>query len=248
MGESRWKIGELAEATGLTVRTLRHYDEIGLLTPSERTDAGYRLYAKADLARLQQIRSLRQLGFPLARIKTLLDGETYAPDRIVAQHLEHVEGQITLHQRLRDQLQALAETLEARQDPTTEEFLEIIEVMHMVETHGFDPGFTPEEMEKIDQQGEKLGRAKIREVEREWPELIEKVKAEMNAGTPPDDPDVQKLARRWRELVQMFSGGDSGIERKLDDAYERTPEFGAQFGLDPALFKYVGEAMAHLGD
>ena len=59
------KIGELASRTGLTVRTLHHYDEIGLLKPSHRTDSGHRLYTVRDLGRLQQIVSLRQLGFSL---------------------------------------------------------------------------------------------------------------------------------------------------------------------------------------
>jgi DNA-binding transcriptional MerR regulator len=57
------KVGELARRTGLTVRTLHHYDEIGLLNPSLHTEAGYRLYTAGDVARLQQVLSLRQLGF-----------------------------------------------------------------------------------------------------------------------------------------------------------------------------------------
>ncbi len=244
--ERVWKIGELAEATGLTVRTLRHYDRIGLLTPTKRTEAGYRLYGKADVARLQRILSLRHLGFPLERIKALLDGGAHEPQRIVSLQLDRVARSIALQQRLRDQLEALAAALAARRDVSAEEFLQLIEVMHMVEKHGFDPGFTPEEMDKIKGQGQRLGQETIREVEREWPELIEKVKAEMDRGTPPDDPRVQTLARRWRELVGMFSGGDAGIERKLEGAYEQAPEFGAQFGMDPALFEYVGKAMAAL--
>ena len=65
MDEKHWKIGELARATGLTVRTLHHYDEIGLLVPSERTQAGYRLYGEQDVRRLYEIRALRDLGIPL---------------------------------------------------------------------------------------------------------------------------------------------------------------------------------------
>jgi branched-chain amino acid transport system permease protein len=60
-----WKVGELANRTGITVRTLHHYDEIGLLTPSERSRSGYRLYTEPDIVRLQQILSLRHLGFSL---------------------------------------------------------------------------------------------------------------------------------------------------------------------------------------
>src|SRR6201988_5498959 len=62
------KVGELAKRTGLTVRTLHHYDEIGLLKPSLHTEAGHRLYTAADVARLQQVLSLRQLGFSLEQV------------------------------------------------------------------------------------------------------------------------------------------------------------------------------------
>ncbi|MBV8247971.1 MAG: MerR family transcriptional regulator, partial [Comamonas sp.] len=62
------KVGELARQTGLTVRSLHHYDQIGLVTPSARSEAGYRLYAPADVQRLQSVQALRDLGFGLARI------------------------------------------------------------------------------------------------------------------------------------------------------------------------------------
>ena len=66
-------IGEVAEIAHITVRTLHHYDELGLLAPSERSESGYRLYSYDDVARLQEILIWRQLGFSLAEIKSLLD-------------------------------------------------------------------------------------------------------------------------------------------------------------------------------
>lgn len=68
------KIGELAKRTGLTVRTLHHDDSIGLLSPSARSDAGYRLYNEADIARLHRILALRRFGMALAEIGTYLSG------------------------------------------------------------------------------------------------------------------------------------------------------------------------------
>ena len=70
--ETALRVGELAKRTGLTVRTLHHYESIGLLTPSGRTEAGYRLYAAADVARLGQIVGLRQLGLALDEIRECL--------------------------------------------------------------------------------------------------------------------------------------------------------------------------------
>ena len=93
-----WKVGELAKQTGLTVRALHHYDEIGLLSPSHRSEAGYRLYDGEDIARLLQILSLRQLGFSLDETGDCLS----RPENT----LEHVLG---LHiARLRDGIPGLA--------------------------------------------------------------------------------------------------------------------------------------------
>jgi DNA-binding transcriptional MerR regulator len=72
-------VGEVSEMTGVTVRTLHHYDEIGLLAPRGRSEAGYRLYAYADLARLQEILVWRALGFSLSEIQSILDDPAPRP-------------------------------------------------------------------------------------------------------------------------------------------------------------------------
>ena len=71
-------VGELAKLTGVTVRTLHHYDEIGLVTPSQRTAAGYRLYGERDVMRLQQVLVHRELGLPLEQIAAVLDAPGFA--------------------------------------------------------------------------------------------------------------------------------------------------------------------------
>lgn len=74
MGEpQRMQIGELAERTGLSHRTIRHYDDVGILRPAERTDGGYRVYTDADEARLLLIRRMKPLGYSLEQMKALLD-------------------------------------------------------------------------------------------------------------------------------------------------------------------------------
>jgi DNA-binding transcriptional MerR regulator len=73
------KVGDLARRTGLTVRTLHHYDAIGLLKPSLHSEAGYRLYTAGDIARLQQVLSLRQLGFSLDEVRDCLDRPDFSP-------------------------------------------------------------------------------------------------------------------------------------------------------------------------
>src|SRR5262245_66334660 len=91
------KVGELARRTGLTVRTLHHYDAIGLLKPSLHTEAGYRLYTAGDVARLQHVLSLRQLCFSLDEIRDCLDRPGFSQLEVIGLHLarlhEHIESQ-----------------------------------------------------------------------------------------------------------------------------------------------------------
>src|SRR4051812_4830938 len=91
MTAERYRIGELAKVAGVTVRTLHHYDELGLLVPSERTVAGHRLYDAGDVERLYRLLALRNLGLPLEEIGVLLDGEDGVADT-VREHLARVEG------------------------------------------------------------------------------------------------------------------------------------------------------------
>src|ERR1700722_6432203 len=108
-------VGEVAELAGVTVRLLHHYDEIGVLSPSGRSDSGYRLYSHEDLQRLQEVLVWRQLGFPLAEIKALLDDQAYDRGRALARQRELVAGELG---RLHAVARALDEALAAHQNGT----------------------------------------------------------------------------------------------------------------------------------
>jgi DNA-binding transcriptional MerR regulator len=82
MTETDLTVGEVARLAGLTVRTLHHYDEIGLLVPAERTNAGYRLYRRSEVERLQEVLLFRELGFGLEAIKEIVNRPGY--DRTAA--------------------------------------------------------------------------------------------------------------------------------------------------------------------
>lgn len=129
--ERRWQIGDLAKQTGVSTRALRHYDELGLLRPSERSEAGYRLYAEADVRRLYRIVALRQLDFPLEEIASLLDaGEPDLADT-AGRHLERVERDLESQTRLRKRLAPMVEALKRSEEPSIDEFIEATEVTSM---------------------------------------------------------------------------------------------------------------------
>lgn len=246
MREETWKVGELARSTGLTVRTLHHYDRVGLLSPSGRTASGHRLYAAADVARLQQVRSLRELGFSLDEVREFLERPDASPRRVVRMHVERLREQIAAQSRLCERLEAVAATLDRAEAVSARDLITTIEMMTMYERY-----YTPEQLEELKRRRETVGEARIREVEAEWPRLIAEVRAEMQAGTDPADARVQELARRWMGLVREFTGGDPEIARaakRLNE--ERHPELREQHGdaiPTPDVMEYVGRAMAAAG-
>ena len=127
-----WQVGELAAATGLTVRTLHHYDAIGLLSPSSRTDAGYRLYAPADVERLYRICLLRRLGLSLADIGTALDEPEWSLRSAMRRHHQELDRKLTLGRQLQRRLAAMITALE-HGTPDAGELLETLEEMTMLE-------------------------------------------------------------------------------------------------------------------
>jgi DNA-binding transcriptional MerR regulator len=233
------KVGELARRTGLTVRALHHYDEIGLLKPSLHTEVGHRLYTDSDIARLQQILSLRQLGFSLEEIRNCLEQPDFSPLAVIRLHLARLRQQIALQQTLCERLEGLAAYFQAEEVPA-EAFLESIEVMTMIHNY-----HTPEQMEYFRKRREELGPAAeevAKKGQADWAELLADYRAAMEQGTDPSDPKLQALEQRRQALVNAFTGGDAAIEQNLRRLWtEQGDKLCAQFGMDPKVMDYLGK-------
>ena len=229
------KVGELAKQTGLTVRTLHHYDEIGLLTPSNRSDAGYRLYGRADIARLHRIQALSRLGVPLAKIGDLLasDGATL-PD-IITQQLAALEQQMAQAAVLRERLIGLRARLCRGDEPELADWLTTLELMTM-----YDKYFTPDELQALEQHKTKAKD----DGQHHWPALIRTVREAMKRGVAPEHDEAQALARQWTDMLQKLVGDDPGLLIKLDAMTRKEATVQAETGIDPALIDYISAAMA----
>lgn len=246
MRQQFWKVGELAARTGLTIRTLHHYDAIGLLCPSGRTGSnhgsGHRLYTAADVTRLHQILCLKQLGFGLEQIREYLTRADYDPRTVIRLHLGDVRRKAAELAELGNRLQGLAETLERADNVSPETFLETIEVMTMIEKY-----YTPEQLESLEKRRKEGGQA-IQKAPQMWADLHKDVQAAIDAGIPPEDPRAQALAKRWLDLVSAFTGGDPGIFQSLRKLYENEPKVA---GMDVAGMKpmqdYVEKARIAAG-
>jgi DNA-binding transcriptional MerR regulator len=232
------KIGALAKRSGVSVRTLHYYDEIGLLRPSTVTASRHRLYGQAELVRLQQIKSLRRLGFSLDEVAACLDAPEFSPARVLDLHVQRLREQIAREERLVALLETLAAGCQTETMRSADDFIAVIEEITTIERT-----FTPDELRGISERGERLGAAHVRAVENEWPALIAQVRREMLEGTDPTSPRMCQLAVRWRELVREFTGGNPSIERKVRASFAADPKLMERSGLDQAIFGYVSLAI-----
>ncbi len=127
--ERTWKVGALAKATGLTVRTLHHYDEIGLLRPSARLAGGHRLYDADDVARLYRIIRLRQLGFPLSQVAEVLAEPQWQLVPAIERHLAEARRRAALASSLCTRLAAMTAELAQQEHPSPQDLFATVEEM-----------------------------------------------------------------------------------------------------------------------
>ncbi|HEX5257092.1 MAG TPA: MerR family transcriptional regulator [Mycobacterium sp.] len=132
-GGGGFKVGELARASGLSIRTVRYYDQIALLRPSRRSEGGHRVYDDDDVRRLYRICLLRRAGLPLADIARALDEPDWDLYHAMLHHRDLLDHHIGVSSALRRRLSQMLTALVREKPPTTAEFLQIIEDMTMVD-------------------------------------------------------------------------------------------------------------------
>lgn len=221
------KIGELAARTGLTVRTLHHYDSIGLLTPSARSASGYRLYDRSDIGRLHRIQALGRLDLSLAEIGTLLTGEGSDLRSIIEQQIEGLERQLIQTAQLRDRLKDLHEHLAVEEEADIDDWLGTLEMMSL-----YDKYFTKEEIEN-----KKQNRRKSR-----WTPLVTEVRAMIDANVPTHSEAARSAVARWMALAKETMGEDPRVFRKIDAMHRNEPSVQALTGVDGTMIDYIMQA------
>jgi DNA-binding transcriptional MerR regulator len=253
--EPHYRVGQVSALTGVSVRTLHHYDAIGLLHPSKRLDSGHRsghrLYSPADLLKLQQVLTLRYLGFELRQIRELLqrtDFDVIASLRIQRGVLRERMSEIARIEA------SLSRLLDHRLTSGAWDWEAVTEASAAVQRGLEQEGakrsdyYTPEE---IRQHGGMLARGPQREdlqkLERQWRELLEDVHARLDL--PPDSAEARHLAARWDDIHErarpLFEGDEklwhSLGRAHLDGRYDQIE--GAGHAEDYEFIRRVKEAV-----
>jgi len=243
-------VGQAATLSGVSVRTLHHYDEIGLLGPLERSDSGYRLYAEEDLARLQEILLWRSLGFPLDEIRELLDD----PDRdpLEALHL-HRERLVTQVGEINARIGALDIVIAKRH---AGEALEEFDLVALFD--GFDPADFEEEAEQRWGDTEPWNESKRRTrnygpkqwtaIKSEHDAVTERFAALLRNGVDPAGFEAIAAAQDHRlHIHRWFYDCSPEIHRGLGEVYVSDPRFKATYDeVEAGLADFISSAIRSL--
>ncbi|ROZ79605.1 MerR family transcriptional regulator [Ramlibacter sp. WS9] len=225
------KVGELAKHAGLTVRTLHHYDEIGLLKPSGRSESGYRLYSREDVARLHGIQALRQLGLALADIGAMLEKGGTPPGLIIDQQMRALDREIARATELRDHLGLLQHQLAKGNEPGMADWLDTLGLM---KTYG--KYFSAAELKTI--------FANWNLIENDWEPLVAAVREVMNQGFAADAPEVQPLAQRWMRLMLRWMDGNFDLIDRWGEMYEKEPSAAGRNGAPQSdMIEFIRRAI-----
>lgn len=239
--ESLLQAHEFAANAGVTVRTLHHYDNLGLLKPTKRTAGGYRLYGERDFARLQQIATLKFIGLPLKQIKELLDRRTLDLRETLRLQREIISER---REQLDTALEAIkrAESSIASGDaPDWEAFRKIVEVITMEKNMEWTQKYYSQEArEKLAQKREQWTPELQAKAEKDWASLIKDVETAISDGEDPASERAQALAARWSNLIEQFTGGDEsileGLKRLYADQANHPPTFKKPYSDEVGAF------------
>lgn len=234
-----WKVGELAKRTGTTVRTLHHYDRIGLLSPSRSTESGHRLYTDADVVKLHHVLSLKQLGFALEEIKAMIDNPAFRPEEMLELQLFRLNEQIDILADLKKRVNYLLDLMKMGQPIPDERFMLVMQMMRMMQSSHF----SKELAAKLKIRGKQLAE-KLEEINAEGQTLIAEFRSCLTMGIPPDDPKVAELARLWKAQIDAYAPVDVAFVQAAERYYDENPEDAAIHGMDSGLYSYIKAAVS----
>ena len=227
------KVKEVSQMTGVSIRTLHHYDDIGLLIPDDLTEAGYRIYSDKNLATLQQILFFRELGFSLKKIKELLSSPSF--DRHEAFEMQH-KMLIAKRQQLDEMIDTIEKTIRHEKGE--------VRMTNEEKFQGFDFSKNPYEQEARDRWGDKAVDESNKKVAQFGPEIGEEMNriyfglAEIR-HTDPTSKEAQKRIEEWYALLNKMGNYSLEAFAGLGEMYvadERFTKNIDQFGEGLAVF------------
>ncbi len=218
---------EFAKRARVTIRALHHYDRLGLLKPSGRTAAGYRVYSDRDFARLEQIVALKFIGFPLSQIRELLHHKDTDLSDSLRQQREILMEKRNHLDRAVQAIERAEKIVASGEKADWEPFRKVIEVIQMqTRKDWMKKYYTEDQLANLRQRWTPEVQA---ESQRGWDALVKDTEEAIARGEDPAGEVGLQLAARRRELLAMFTGGDPGMEQNLQKLYADKANWPASF-------------------
>lgn len=233
-------IGEFARRAGVTIRTLRFYDKIGLLKPHAYAPSGRRLYSQHDYARLQQILTLKLIGLSLDDIHGLLTTDRVEIDRLLRRQKCALEQKVKHLLATIRAIEHAQRMMAASPDSDWTQFIEIIKAVNMdVQTDWISQFITPDQQQKVQQISQRWTIIGQKQTGEAWIDLFCEIYAHM--GDDLADPEVQALVARWDALIDTFAQGDAEFAGRLTAAYEAMGDAFAAPDVPDDLREWAGQ-------
>ncbi len=241
-----YSVGQVAELAGVTVRTLHHYGQIGLLEPQDRTGTGYRRYSEDDLDRLRHILFYRELGFSLDDIATILRDPGAGTGAHLRRQRQLLTDRIT---RLRAMVEAVDKELEAHTmgiQLTPEEKFEIFgpDYSEDYETEAEQRWGDTDAWRQSQQRTAKLSKQDWVEIKEAGDDLNRRLAAAMVAGAASDSAEAMDLAEEHRRSIEVFYDCGYQMHRGLGDMYLADERFTRTYEqVAPGLAQWLRDAI-----
>ncbi|MDF1654457.1 MAG: MerR family transcriptional regulator [Coxiellaceae bacterium] len=241
-----YTVNKLAKLSGVTVRTLHYYDEIGLLKPAYVGDNKYRYYGEEQLLLLQQILFYRELGFPLADIQQIVAKKDFDMIEALQSHRQTLAGDLD---RIEDLVKTIDKTiahLRGKQTMKLEEIFEGFtdEKQKMYEEFLIDNGVDRKEIDNVRHKAKHWGKEKWVENKRQADQMYSELAAAITRGASPGDDEVQRLMHQHYELTKVFWTPNRETYIGLSQFYASHPDFVKFYdAIHPSMLEYLQQAM-----
>jgi len=235
-----YSIGEMSKKTGVTIRTLDYYDEIGLVKPSSVTAGGHRQYEEEDVMRLEQVLALKYMGFSLGQIRGILQESTATWQQSIQQQLEMVAQQQRRLVALERALKGVLYSIEFEEGVNWPVILDIISLFQQtpdVHSKLYDKYFDTEEVESIVRMNMEVAPGVIKQ----WPSIINEVRAVMHMD--PASDEAQRAAERWMEQVYAMYGRDEELLDRMWQSLMDNKESIAYYPMDQEVINFIERAV-----
>ena len=230
------KIGELASLAGVTVRTLRHYDQLGLLRPARITESGHRLYDIQSVAQLYSILAMKELGLSLSEILELTTAKDVDVLAVLEMHRARLQEEMARRQVLMAKLLKVKQALEEHGQPSLEDFREVLTAIHA----SADRYLSREQFEQLKERyvanaGSDLASG--------WLTFIGKLRNCYEQRLPKTHPDAMECVAYWKAVADRFVGDHPELRKAVWSFHASRERGRLNYGLTDELYQYLRQLM-----